>query len=180
MFRGAVLSEAELRLLRRIEDVVRLGHVKRIDRERILLEQGSVPTSEGTAHIHCAARGLLRRPLVPIFEGGRVTVQPFLWGFACFQFAMPGVVEATLEDDAEKNRLCSPVAYWDPNADYLAAFLATLVNERSRAAHPQLARWTKETRLNRWERSRFTATLWTSWMLGNASSASRPRRQAIW
>ena len=148
MFRGAVISEAELGLLRRIEDVVRLGHVRRIDRDEIVLDEGRVPTSEGTGHVHCASRGLPRPPLRPIFEPGRVTVQPFIWGFACYQFAMLGVVEATVESDEEKNRLCPPIAYWDANTDYLSGFLATLANERARAAHPALASWAKDTRLN--------------------------------
>jgi hypothetical protein len=148
MFRGAVISEAELGLLRQIENVVRLGHVLGIERDEIVLDEGSVPTSEGTVHVHCAARGLPRPPLRPIFEPGRVTVQPFLWGFACYQFAMLGVVEATVESDAEKNRLCPPIAYWDADTDYLSAFLATLANEQARAAHPALANWAKSTRLN--------------------------------
>jgi hypothetical protein len=148
MFRGAVINEAELELLRRIEDVVRLGHVRRIARDEIVLDGGRVSTSERTLHVHCASRGLPRPPLRPIFEPRRVTVQPFLWGFACYQFAMLGVVEATVESDEEKNRLCPPIAYWDANTDYLSAFLATLVNERARAAYPALASWAKETRLN--------------------------------
>lgn len=148
MFRGAVISEGELALLRRIEDVVRLGHVRRIGRDEIVLDKGSVPTSEGTLHVHCASRGLPRPALRPIFEPGRVTVQPFVWGFACFQFAMLGVVEATLGSDEEKNHLCPPIAYWDTNRDYLAAFLAGLANERARAGHPALAAWARGTRLN--------------------------------
>ena len=148
MFRGAVISEAELGLLRRIEDVVRLGHVRRIERDEIVLDEGRVPTNEETVHVHCAARGTRRPPLRPIFEPGRVTIQPFMWGFACYQFAMLGVVEATVESDAEKNRLCPPLAYWDANVDYLSAFLATLANEQARAAHPALASWAKDTRLN--------------------------------
>ena len=40
MFRGAVVSEAELTLLRRIEDVIRLGRVRRIERDRIVLDDG--------------------------------------------------------------------------------------------------------------------------------------------
>ncbi|MFD1560055.1 NAD(P)-binding protein [Paraburkholderia silviterrae] len=148
MFRGAVISEAELALLRKIRDVVRLGHVCRIERDEIVLDEGRVPTSEATVHIHCASRGLMRRPLRPIFESGRVTVQPFLWGFACYQFAMLGVIEALVENDEEKNRLCPPIAYWDANVDYLSAFLCTLANERARMAWPALAGWAKATRLN--------------------------------
>ncbi|MCD6732863.1 MAG: hypothetical protein LT103_04620, partial [Burkholderiaceae bacterium] len=41
-----------------------------------------------------------------------------------------------------------PITYWDVNADYLSAFLATLANERARAAYPALANWAKDTRLN--------------------------------
>lgn len=148
MLRGAVVSEAELALLRRIEDVVRMGHVRRIGRREIVLDEGRVPTSEATLHVHCAARGLARPALRPIFAPGTVTTQPFLWGFACYQAAMLGVVEATVDSDEQKNRLCPPINHWDTNADYLAAFLATLVNEQARAAYPALASWVKGTRLH--------------------------------
>ena len=148
MFRGAVISEAELELLRRIEDVVRLGHVRRIGRDEIVLDEGRVPTSEGTVHVHCASRGLPRRALRPIFEPGRVTIQPFRWSFSCYQFAMLGVVEATLESDEEKNRLCAPIHYWDANTDYLSAFLTGLANDQALAAYPALASWSRDTRLN--------------------------------
>jgi NAD(P)-binding Rossmann-like domain len=148
MFRGAVVGESELGLLRQIEDVVRMGHVRRIERDKIILDEGRVPTSEGTVHVHCAARGLARRPLRPIFEPGRVTIQLFLWSFACYQFGMLGVVEATIQSDEEKNRLCPPLANWDESKDYLSAFLATLVNSRARTAYPAVASWAKTTRLN--------------------------------
>ncbi|HYX21370.1 MAG TPA: NAD(P)-binding protein [Thermoanaerobaculia bacterium] len=148
MFRGAVISEGELRLLRRIEDVVRLGHVRRIERDAIVLDRGRVTTSDRALHVHCAARGLSRPPLRPIFEPGRVTIQPFQWGFVSFQFALLGFLEATIESDAEKNRLCRPVAYWDVDTDYLSAFRATLVNQQAWAAHPAIAGWARSTRLN--------------------------------
>jgi hypothetical protein len=148
MFRGAVVSEPELALLRQIEDVVRLGPVRRIERDQIILEKGRVPTGPRTLHVHCASRALAHRPLRPIFEPGRVTVQPILWGFACYQFATLGVVEATVDDDQEKNRLCPPIRYWDQNQDYLSAFLAGMAGDRARARHPRLASWSKATRLN--------------------------------
>lgn len=148
MFHAAIVSEPELGLLRRIEDVIRLGRVRRIERDAIVLDGGTVPTDERTVHVHCAASGLARPPLRPIFEPGRVTIQPFFWAFACYQFAMLGVIEATVADDDEKNRLCPPMAYWDVSDDYVTAFLAMMVGDRARAAHPALARWTKATRLN--------------------------------
>lgn len=148
MFRGAIVSESELSLLRQVRDVVRMGHVQRIDRDQIMLDEGSVPTNERTLHIHCASRALVRSPLRPIFEPGRVTVQPFGWGLACYQFAALGVVEATLEGDEEKNRLCPPIPYWDRNEDYLTGFMATMAFDRARRKHPALARWAKSTRLN--------------------------------
>jgi hypothetical protein len=148
MFRGAIVSEAELTLLRRIEDVVRLGKVRRIEPDQIVLDGGRVPTTARTLHVHCAAQGLAYRPPRPVFEPGRVTLQPVAWGFVCYQFAMLGVVEATVDGDDEKNRLCPAVRYWDSNEDFLAAFLAGLIGDRARARHAPLAAWMKATRLN--------------------------------
>lgn len=148
MCRGAIVTEAELTRLREIQDVVRLGRVRRITANDIVLDGGRLPTTTATLHIHCAARGLARPPLRPIFEADRVTVQPFMWSFACYQFAMLGVAEALLASDEEKNKLFPPIAYWDANTDYLSAFLASLANERARSAVPALAQWAKATRLN--------------------------------
>jgi hypothetical protein len=148
MVRGAVISETELEMVRRIKNVVRLGHVRKISHDTITLDQGEVPTSTRTLHVHCAARGLPRPPLRPIFTPDRITVQPFMWGFACYQFAMLGVAEALLKNDEEKNKLFPPIAYWDANGDYLTAFLANMANERARAAHADLADWAKTSRLN--------------------------------
>lgn len=148
MCHGAIVSQAELGLLRQIDDVVRLGRVRRLERDRIVLDEGTVATDENTVHVHCAARGLAYRPVRPIFEGDRVTVQPCFWGFASYQFALLGVVEAIVESDAQKNRLCPPITYWDRNADYLSAYLAAMAGEQARAACPALAAWARGTRLN--------------------------------
>jgi hypothetical protein len=148
MLHGAIVSEAEVEQLRRIRDVVRLGRVRRIERDRIVLDEGEVPTDEGTVHVHCAAQGLRHPPLRPVFEADRVTVQPTAWGFYSFQIELLGVVEALVGSDDEKNRLCPPIVYWDRPADYLSAYLALLAGERARAAYPAVAAWAKGSRLN--------------------------------
>jgi hypothetical protein len=148
MFRGAVVSEGELALLRQIENVVRMGRVRRIERDRIVLDEGTVPTGPGSLHIHCAAAALPRRPLRPIFEPGLLTMQPFVWSFACYAFGTVGVLEAVVERDEDKNALCTPMAYWDSNADLLSWVLTSLDGERRRRGHPVLAEWMATTRLN--------------------------------
>lgn len=148
MCRGAMMGEAELALLRQIGDVVRLGHVRRLERDRIVLDEGSVPTSPGTLHVHCAAVGLARPASRPVFEPERVTIQPLFWSFACFPAALLGVVEATIDDISEKNRLCPPISYWNEPRDYLSSYLALMAHERARAAYPALSAWAKSTRLN--------------------------------
>ena len=148
MCHGAIVSERELGLLRQIQDVVRLGRVQRITRDRMALDGGEVPVLANTLFVHCAAAGLARPKPRPIFESDRVTMQPLFWSFACFPFALLGVVEACVERDEDKNRLCPPVRYWDEPADYLRTYLAAMVHDRVQAAHPAVAAWAKATRLN--------------------------------
>ena len=148
MLHGAILSERELLLLRDIEDVVRLGRVRKIERDAIVLDEGRVPTDERTVHVHCASRGFSRPPCKPIFDGDRITLQPIMWGFACYQFAMLGVVEATIDGDEKKNALCPSIRYWDRNEDYALAFLAMMAVTSAAPAYPAITTWSKSSRLN--------------------------------
>jgi hypothetical protein len=62
MMKGGTASLRELEQLRRIENVVRLGHVVRVELDQIILEQGSIPTSPDHLHVHCTASGLSDNP----------------------------------------------------------------------------------------------------------------------
>jgi len=146
--RGAIVSESELTLLRRIENVVRMGQVRRIEPDRIVLTDGSVPTTPQSLHVHCAARGVPRRPRRQMFEGRRMTVQPTMFATGPYMFAFLGVVEAMLDDDDDKNRLCEPIIDWRTDTEFLAAFRARMNVDLVASAYPELARWMKSTRLN--------------------------------
>ena len=65
MYKAATVSAGELEQLRRIDGVVRLGTVRRIERDAIVLDEGTIPTSPRHLHVHCAARGLNPAPAVP-------------------------------------------------------------------------------------------------------------------
>ena len=131
VYRGATVSAHELEQLRRIRDVVRLGHVRRIERDAITLELGKIAADPHDLHVHCAAPGLNAAPAVPMFTKDRITLQPVRTGLIPFNAALVGFVEATHADDHAKNKLCpvnrlpSARADWPRgtaiglNADYL-------------------------------------------------------------
>jgi hypothetical protein len=118
MARTPTLGTWELDLLRSIERVVRLGHVRRVDPGRITLDAGSVDIARDAVVVHCAASGLRNPPLIPVWGRDAITLQPIRAGFPCFGAALVGYVEATRDDDAEKNRLCPPSPYGNTLADW--------------------------------------------------------------
>ncbi len=95
MYRGAILSATERKGLQQIERVVRLGRVRRLSSDRIVLADGEIPTDRGQVHVDCTAYGFRVAPVRPIFEPGRVTLQSLTGGFITFNAALIGFVEAT-------------------------------------------------------------------------------------
>ncbi len=108
MYRCAIVSPAELQQLRRIEDVVRLGHVRRVEECEIVLDGGTIPTSAETLHIDCSADGLEQRPAIPVFGDSRITLQPVRRCQQVFSAAFVAHVEAAYSDELGKERpVCS-------------------------------------------------------------------------
>jgi hypothetical protein len=148
MFRCATVSRGELQQLRRITDVVRLGHVLRIERDRMLLEGGEVPTDPATVHVDCTAEGIPTNVKRPVFEPGRITVQPVRMCVPCFNAALIGYVEATRDEDDEKNRLCPPNPYPDTALDWVRTFASSRAAEREWSRQPDVQAWVDGSRLN--------------------------------
>jgi hypothetical protein len=113
MAKTPTLATWELDLLRTVEHVVRLGHVTGVEPGRISFAEGELALPPGALVVHCAAPGLRHLPPVPIWGSDAITLQPVRAGFPCFGAALIGYVEATRDDDAEKNRLCPPTPYSD-------------------------------------------------------------------
>jgi len=157
MFKSAIVGDWELDLLRRIENVVRLGHVRRIERDQIVLERGTTPTGPGHLHVHCAADGLRRPPPLPVFGADRITLQPVRTGLVPFNAALVAFVEAHRDDDAEKNRLCPPNPYPDDALDWARTTLIQMAADRAWSMETDISEWLERSRLNpsRGVRSRF-------------------------
>jgi hypothetical protein len=148
MFRAPTMSLAELSLLRQVTNVVRLGRIQRIERDKIVLEHGTVPTSGGAVHVHCAASGISHAPGIPIFEPGRITLQSIRTGLQPFNAGLTAYVDITRDDIAEKNRLCPPNRQPNTPADWIRGTLTQWGADREWSRQSDLAAWLDRSRLN--------------------------------
>jgi Transposase len=73
-YRCAVVSKNELTQLRRVEDIVRLGHVRNLEPTQIVLDKGPVPAVADTLYIDCSASALRQLPAVPVFDKDRINL----------------------------------------------------------------------------------------------------------
>jgi hypothetical protein len=150
----ATVSQAELAQLRRITQVLRLGHVLRIERDRIVLEQGEIPTTPATVHVDCSATAIDPDvPAQPVFQGTRVVLQMVRACQPVFSAALIAHVEATgpaLADEARKNELCTVVPMPGPGLKWLEMLAANMANQHRWTRDEGLARWLVASRLDRY------------------------------
>jgi hypothetical protein len=148
MAKTPTLAQWELDLLRTIERVVRLGHIKHVTRGEIVLDGGSVPLAPDSLIVHCAASGLQYPPLVPVWGADKIRLQTIRVGFPCFCAALAGYVEATRDDDRERNRLCPANILPDSPASWVRMQLRGTVAARTYGAEPDIAAWANGCALN--------------------------------
>ena len=148
MMKGATVSAGELAQLRRIHNVVRLGHVERLEPDQIVLEQGSISTSPDHLHVHCASSGLSDNPPRTIWTDTTITLQLVTRLSLTFSGALQGFVESTGRTTEAKNRLCPPTGSTDTPFDYLRSMLAGISTELRWKEAPDLQRWRDGSRLD--------------------------------
>jgi hypothetical protein len=148
MAKTPTLGMWELEQLRTIDDVVRRGRIDTVSRGTIDFAGGSVAVAEDALVVNCAADGLKMHPLVPIWGPETITLQPIRAGFPCFGAALAGYVEATREDDGEKNKLCPPSSYGNTLSDWARMNVLGMRNSMSFNSEPDIKAWTDRVALN--------------------------------
>lgn len=148
MAKTPTLATWELDLVRTIDDVVRRGHLRAAARGRLRFDDGDVRVAADSLVVHCAAEGLKYPGLKPIWTPEAITPQTVRVGFPCFGAALAGHVEATRDDDAEKNRICRPSPYSNTPADWTV--MQTVGGDASLAMSKEsdLRVWSNSTTLN--------------------------------
>jgi hypothetical protein len=148
MFRSATVSTSELEAVRTIENVVRLGHVRRIGPDAIAMEHGEIPTDRNQVHVDCSAPGLRPTEGRPVFEGGHITLQPIRTVVPPFNAALTGYIETSRDDDREKRRLCPTNPYPNRAVDWIPNMRITLEAMDVWNGQPDVTAWLERSRTN--------------------------------
>jgi hypothetical protein len=148
MAKAPTLATWELEQLRTLQNVVRRGHIETVDRGKLTFADGSVAVAEDAVVVHCAADGLKYPGLVPVWRREAITLQPIRAGFPCFGAALIGYVEATRDDDEEKNRLCPPSPYPNSMAEWARMNVLGTRAALSFSAEPDIKEWSNQVSLN--------------------------------
>jgi hypothetical protein len=148
VYRCATVTKAELEQLRRIEGMVRLGHVRTVEASRIVLERGEIPLAADTLIVDCSASAIPQRPTVPIFAGDRITLQFVRTCQPTFSAAFIAHMESSVSGDDEKNALSAPVCAPHVDTDWLRMLLVTMTNQLRWNQHPEHRQWLAQSRLN--------------------------------
>jgi hypothetical protein len=170
MFRSATMSKGEVNLLRQITNVVRLGHVIRIDQDAIVLEDGSVPMEANSLYVDCSAPGVPNRPPIPIFDHDKITLQYIMYGgHPTYSAALTAFIELRFDDDARKNEICSPLPISGHLTDVPRNLLTDLKVREQWFSDARIREWMAASRLDP-----------TARPAGGADSDDAEKEAALW
>jgi hypothetical protein len=83
-----------------------------------------------------------------VWGADKIRLQTIRAGFPCFCAALAGYVEATRDDDRERNRLCPPNILPDDPASWARMQVRGTVATRSYGVEPDIADWANRCALN--------------------------------
>lgn len=149
-YRCATVSRQELAELRRIRSVVRLGRVRAIASDRLVLEHGVVDVLPGELFIDCSACGIPSRPGIPMFQGEEaIHLQLVRQCAPSFSAAFIAAVECLVEASAEeRNAMCQPVPLPQEDVSWITMHVTTLANRQRWSRQERLMQWLAQSRLD--------------------------------
>lgn len=149
-YRCATVTQAELAQLRRITEVLRLGRVRAILPDRLLLDRGMADVLPGELFIDCTADGIPSQPGVPVFDGEHaIHLQMVRQCAPSFSAAFTAAVECLVDGGAgERNPLCVPIPLPQDDVHWVTMLAATLANRQRWSGHERLMQWLAESRLD--------------------------------
>src|SRR5690625_1860592 len=148
-FRCATVTVKELHAIREVSDVMRQGHVRAVSPREMEFHNGERRSfaEEDVLYVDCTANGLERRDPVPVFNDGRIVLQPVVYCQQVYSAAFIGYIESRDISDEQKNELTVPSHHPDTDVDYLKAMLRNLRSELLWSYDPEIVQWRQDARL---------------------------------
>ncbi|MFK8010284.1 MAG: NAD(P)/FAD-dependent oxidoreductase [Saprospiraceae bacterium] len=148
MFHGATISQMELEELRKIKNVVRKGRVQSIEKDKIIFNDDSIPTSENHIHVDCSASAISNLEMKPIFAGDLITPQTVRSYQPVFSAAFIAHIEAAYETEEQKNKLCQVVPLPNHDTDWIRMMAVFMMNQFNWSQEKELRHWLRNNRLD--------------------------------
>jgi hypothetical protein len=151
MFHYAVISEAEVDMLRQIKQIYRQGRVTAIGPNAMQFGDETVTLPDNTLFIDCTASAVpfeARENVKPFFDGDRITLQIAQTPFVPYSAALAAFIEANFDSDMEKNALVPPAPLTDTTDTYPYAVMANLMSTAILSANEKTNAFNNRSRLH--------------------------------
>jgi hypothetical protein len=107
----------------------------------------------GTLYIDCSASAVHAndgsyKASEPMFQPGKIVPQLVRAPMVTFSAAVCAYVEAHYDDDATKNKLCTPVPFPRNVGGWVQSVMANMANQMTWSADKSLRTWIRSTRLD--------------------------------
>ena len=147
MFHAATISQLELKELRKIKNVIRKGRVSSIEKDNIVMTNGTIPTSSDVVHVDCSASAIPNLEMKPIFEKDKITPQTVRSNQPVFSSAFIAHVELAYDGDEKKNEICQVVPLPNHDTDWIRMLSVLMQNQFNWSQDKELRKWLYSNRL---------------------------------
>lgn len=148
-FHAAVCSNTEIEALRQITDVLRAGHVQRIESDRLVLQDAKIGVTPGRLYVDCTASAgaVLGNDAPPIFDGDTINLFMVRLFQPLFSAALVAFLEANVPDDKVRKACTNRVNFHDTPVQYLNEARQGMLNQGAWTQVPELKAWIDKCRL---------------------------------
>lgn len=142
-FHAASCSQAEVAALGKVKNVIRAGHARRINLDRIILDESEVSVAENTLFIDCTAKGvaIVDTNSLQVFDGGTINLLMVRPHQAVFSAAVIGYLEACEIDESIKQDCARVTNFHDTPAQYLSVQTESFQNQLAWRKNPKVQAW---------------------------------------
>ncbi|MEO0451327.1 MAG: NAD(P)-binding protein [Pseudomonadota bacterium] len=148
MFHGATISDPELKELRKVKNVIRMGRIQRIEPDQIIMDDGVLPSDPDTLYVDCSACAVGNSEETTVFQGDTIFLQTVRTVQPVFSAAFIAHIDLTRDTEEEKNRLCQVVPLPNHATDWIRMQNAFMMNQYNWSQEKDLRGWLRNNRLD--------------------------------